>query len=138
MRADGRTLIALAEFDDHRYIQFYVDAAGEVIGEVISNLNIQTATALSPEAEEALVALGFNEPSYGPNPNYWFRSVNNQDFTTLNVMMQAAIYDVLKELPSNTVTISTWVADVPAGKLSDQARAEQRVHVREKNGDLDI
>ncbi len=137
MRADGRSLIALAEFEDFRYVQFYVDATGEVTGEVISNLNIRGASALSPEAEEALVRLGFNEPNYGPHPNYWFQSRTDQDFTALNAMMQITLYDVLEERPGNTVTVSTWAVDVPDDRTAEEVQGDLRVHVREKSGDLD-
>lgn len=69
MVMDGRCLIALAEFADGRYVQFWVDPEVFVIGEVGSNLNIGDAIALSPEDEEELRGIGFLEPTPGPNPN---------------------------------------------------------------------
>ncbi len=135
MRADGRSLIALAEFSDVRYVQFYVDDDGDVTGEVISNLNIGDAIALQPEDEDALRALGFNEPAYGPNPNWWIRTSTTEDFTAMTATMNAAIYNVLREAPSNVVTVSTWPASKSAGMTTDEARATFRVHAREGQGD---
>ena len=136
MRDDGRSLIALAEFSDVRYVQFYVDGDGDVTGEVISNLNIGDAIALQPEDEDALRALGFNEPAYGPNPNWWIRAYTSEDFVTMAATMNAAIYNVLREEPNNVVTVSTWPASVSADMTSDEARALFRVHVEEGTGDL--
>jgi hypothetical protein len=137
MRNDGRSLIALVNFDDHRYVQFYVDRQGDVMGEVISNLNIGELTALSPEDEQALRDLGFQEPAYGPRPNWWFHALSDQDFTELNAKMVAAIYDVLGELPTNTATVATWPAKVPEGWTDEDVRENHRVYVEEGTGDLD-
>jgi hypothetical protein len=132
---DGRSLIALAEFADHRYIQFYVSLDGYVIGEVISNLNIGTMTALQPEAEEALRALGFTEPEFGPNPNWWIKATNNAEVLALVTTMQRVVYDVLNETGSNVVTVSTWQAKMPAGWGDDDFREEFRVYVQDESED---
>ena len=137
MKLDGRTLIALAKFSDYRYVQFYVSDEGDVIGEVISNLNIGTATALSPEDEEALRALNFNEPAPGPNPNWWLHTSPEGDILPLVTTMRRAIYEVLGELPSNDVTVSTWSVDRREGWSSNDTRELLRVYVEEAMRDLD-
>jgi hypothetical protein len=43
-----------------------------VIAEVISNLNIGDAVALSAEDEEKLRKAGWSEPTPGPRPNWRF------------------------------------------------------------------
>lgn len=138
MRADGRTLITLAEFSDHRYIQVFVHDDGDVIGEVISNLNIQDMIAVEPWAEEKLRQIGFNEPAYGPNPNWWVRASTDEGYATLVTQMNAAIYDALGEQPGNVVTVSTWDVDVPFGWGLDDLREAMRVYVEEGTGDLDV
>jgi len=135
MRADGRSLIALAEFSDCRYVQFFVDAEGDVMAEVISNLNIGGAIALQPEDEDALRALGFSEPSYERIPNWWIHALTTEDFTAMASTINAAIYTVLRESPSNEVTVSTWPASGSAEMTADDRRATFRVHVAEGTGD---
>ena len=49
-----KNIVALAIFSDQRYVQFWSDGYGNVIGEVISNLNIGDSIALAPEAESKL------------------------------------------------------------------------------------
>jgi hypothetical protein len=135
MRADGRSLIALAEFSDCRYVQFFVDAEGDVMAEVISNLNIGEAIALEPEDEDALRALGFSEPSYERIPNWWIHALTTEDFTAMASTINAAICTVLRESPSNEVTVSTWPASGSAEMTADDRRATFRVHVAEGTGD---
>jgi len=52
-------------------------------------------------------------------------------------MMQITLYDVLKERPGNTVTVSTWAVDVPDDRTAEEVQGDLRVHVREMSGDLD-
>ena len=134
--ADGRTLITLAEFSDHRYVQVFVHADGDVIGEVISNLNIQGAIALEPWAEVKLAELGFAEPAYGPNPNWWVHSSDPAGYAMVAAKLNEAIFQVLGELPENEVTVSTWDIDVPEGWDLDDLRQDMRVYVEEETGDL--
>ena len=137
MRADGRTLLTLAEFSDYRYVQVFVHSDGDVIGEVISNLNIQDMIAVEPWAEDKLRQIGFNEPAYGPNPNWWVRAHDDESYNDLVAKMNAAIFESLGEAPGNEVTVSTWDVDVPTGWTLDELRESMRVYVEEGTGDLD-
>jgi hypothetical protein len=116
MLQDGRALIARCEFSDHRYVQLWPQPEGRPIGEVISNLNVGAARALEPGAEEILRELGFHEPTPGPWPNWWFSSSTAADYARLLRMMNAAIYEVLKEEPANPATIKTWMAATQLGE----------------------
>jgi len=136
MKLDGRTLIALAEFSDHRYVQHYVSSDGDVIGEVISNLNIGTATALSPEDEDALRALNFNEPAPGPNPNWWLHAAPDDEIISMVTTMRRAIYEVLGELPGNEATVSTWEVGNHQRWSGSDAREFLRVYVGKEKGEF--
>lgn len=129
MRHDGRTLLAMAEFDDHRYVQVWVHHDGVCIGEVISNLNIGDSVALQPEAEATLRELGFAEPAYGPNPNWWIAAQAQESIEPLVTRLTAAVYRALGEHPANPVSVSTWAIDVPEGYTMDEMRGPLRVYV---------
>ena len=129
MRQDGRALIAVCEFRDHRYIQFWLQPDGRLIGEVISNLNIATSVALDPRAEEVLRAIGFREPALGPKPNWWFQAITSSDVRRLLEMMNVAIYDALEESPDNAVSVKTWLAEAQPGETLDDAHANHRVYL---------
>jgi hypothetical protein len=119
MLQDGRALIALCKFSDDRYVQFWLQSDGRLIGEVISNLNVDPSKALEPRAEQRLRELGFHEPAPGPQPNWWFASTNAADNVRLLHMMNAVIYDVLEEAPNSPVSITTWLAVTQPGEYSD-------------------
>ena len=128
MRQDGRALIALCEFSDHRYVQFWLQPDGRLIGEVISNLNVGTSIALGPRAEKVLRELGFHEPALGPKPNWWFPASDSPDVSRLIKMMNVAIYDVLEESAGNAVSVKTWMADAQPGETLDDAHANHRAY----------
>jgi len=115
MRQDGRSLIALCDFSDDRYVQFWLQASGRIVGEVVSNLNIETSPSLSPWAEARLREIGFHEATSGLKPNWWFESDDVDGLWRLLTMMNSAIYDVLEEGPSNQVSVRTWPAKVQVG-----------------------
>jgi len=131
MILDGGCLIALAEFADGRYVQFWVDLEVFVIGEVVSNLNIGDATVLSLEDEEELRGIGFSEPAPGPNPNWRHQATDSGSFTRLVNMMILAIYRVLREEPDNPVKIRTWEMARPLGVSVDEVRESRRVYVEQ-------
>jgi hypothetical protein len=128
MVLDGGCLIALAEFADGRYVQFWVDPEVFVIGEVLSNLNIGDAIALSPEDEEVLRGIGFSEPVPGPNPNWRYQATSIDTFARLVNMMNLAIYRVLQEGPNNPVKIRTWEMARPLGVSVDEVRETRRLY----------
>ena len=130
MRQDGRALIALCEFSDHRYVQFWLQPDSRLIGEVISNLNIRESRALEPWAEERLREIGFEEPAPGPKPNWWFAATTAAENVRLLHMMNEAIYDVLEERPAHRVIIKTWMAETQPGENYDEAHANHRVYRR--------
>jgi hypothetical protein len=127
----GKNHIALGEFEDKRYVQFWSDPNGHVIGEVISNLNIGDLVALTPVAEEQLRNLGFSEPVEYLNPNWTYEASNVAELVKLIKMMTQVITVVLGEDRSNPVEIHTWEMNIPENTCRDQYRAETRVYIEE-------
>ena len=128
MVRDGGCLIALAEFADGRYVQFWVDQEVFVIGEVLSNLNIGDAIALSPEDEEELRRIGFSEPAPGPNPNWRYQATDSGMLARLVHMIIVAIYEVLGEVADNPVKIRTWEMPRPVDQCVHEVRETRRVY----------
>ena len=128
MIAADHGLIAVVSFSDERYVQFMTTATGEVMGEVISNLNIGDMVALSREDEEELRRIGFRAPAPGPNPNWWFHATDGAGFLRLMKMMNDAIYGVLGERAGNEVVIRTFPSLVPVEMDMTQYRTVSRVY----------
>jgi hypothetical protein len=137
MIATGRVHVAIAEFADHRYVQFWVGADGSVLGEVISNLNIDDLVALSDEDEEALREIRFREPAPGLRPNWWWTAPSAAALPELLAMIDAAICRVLGERPGNEVTMRTWAAT--AGEPAGSGAVDTGLRVHQVAGlDLDL
>ena len=131
MAIDRRCLVAVAEFSDVRYVQFWAEPGGAVIVEVISNLNIGDAIALTHDDENALRDMGWCEPSPGPNPNWRYESNDVAGLIRIVDMTRRAIVEVLGEQPRNTVHFRTWSME-PDGELSsDVVREVNRVHFQD-------
>ena len=108
MRRDPRCLLAVIEFQDVRYVQYRAEPNGAVVAEVISNLNIRDAVALTAEDEETLRAAGWSEPSPGATPNWRFEAHDNAGVIKVVTMLRDAVYGVLRERDFNTVSVRMW------------------------------
>ncbi|MGA2969892.1 MAG: hypothetical protein ABSE75_08810 [Acidimicrobiales bacterium] len=128
MAVDPRCLVAIAEFADVRYVQFWVEPNGRVIAEVISNLNIGDAVALTAHDERVLHKMGWSEPSPGPNPNWRYESSDVAGLMRVVLMTRHAVYEVLREMPGNVVNLKTWEFKKPRDVRNDEVRTEARVH----------
>jgi hypothetical protein len=128
MAIDPRCLVAVCEFGDGRYVQFWVEPRGLVIAEVVSNLNIGDAVALSEDDEDALRRMGWSEPSPGPNPNWRFDAQDVSGIMRIVMMTRHAIVEILRETPSNIVNLRTWEVVRDHNRGSDDVRTTARVH----------
>jgi hypothetical protein len=141
MAVDPRCLVAIAEFDDVRYVQFWVEPKGLVIAEVISNLNIGDAVALTRDDERMLRKMGWSEPSPGPNPNWRHESGDVAGLMRIVLMIRHAVYQVLRERPSNVVNLRMWEMrkdpDVHRDDVRSQARVRYQKALREIAQQLD-
>ncbi len=129
MVVDPRCLVAVIEFEDVRYVQFWVEREGAVIAEVISNLNIGDAVALRPEDEERLRSAGWSEPTPGPKPNWRFESDGRGDLLRVVSMVRDAVYDVLGERDTNAVSVRVWEGryqPMHCGDVRDGSRVHER------------
>jgi hypothetical protein len=105
---DPRCLVSVVEFEDVRYVQFLVHPDGAIVAEVVSNLNIGDALALSPDDEHALRCAGWSEPSPGPTPNWRFEANGVEAVMQVVAMSRDAVYNVLRERDANAVSVRTW------------------------------
>jgi len=128
MAVDPRCLVAIAEFADVRYVQFWVEPHGLVIAEVISNLNIGDAVALTAKDEAVLRKMGWAEPSPGPNPNWRIESSDVAGLMRTVLMTRHAVFEVLREKPGNIVNLKTWEFKKSKKVEIDDVRTEARVH----------
>jgi hypothetical protein len=108
MVVDPRCLIAVVEFHDARYVQYWVEANGAVIAEVVSNINIGDAVALSADDERKLRSAGWSEPSLGPTPNWRYEADDVAGLLRVVTMSREAVYDVLGERDANPVSVRIW------------------------------
>jgi hypothetical protein len=128
MAIDPRCLVAVCEFHDGRYVQFWVEPRGLVIAEVVSNLNIGDAVALSEDDEDVLRRMGWSEPSPGPNPNWRFESRDVSGLMRIVMMTRHAILEILRESSGNDVSLRTWEIERHNDRASDDVRSTARVH----------
>lgn len=130
MVVDPRCLVAVIEFEDVRYVQYWVSPDGAVVAEVISNLNIGEAVALSTEDEETLRTAGWSEPTPGSKPNWRFEATDIDGVMKVVTMSRDAVYNVLRERDNNPVSVRMWEGRY-ANALSDEVAQPSRVHERE-------
>lgn len=129
MNADPRTIIAVGELADHRYVQFWSEPDGHLFSEVLSNFNIGNLVALTPENEDALRAMGWLEPSKDNHPNWLFESDGADGLMTVVLMIKRVLLEVFGEEPGNPIWIRSWDFEKPLGTEDTLAvRCEARVH----------
>ena len=105
---DPQCLVAVVDFMDERYVQFWADTDGSVIIEVISNENIGSGRKLSPEDERHLRKAGWRMPSKESGPNWRVKASGNPELIRAILMAVSAIYCVLREIPNNIVKVRSW------------------------------
>jgi hypothetical protein len=136
MVVDPRCLVAVIEFEDVRYVQYWVEPGGAVIAEVISNVNIGDAVALSPQDEERLRQSGWAEPTLGPTPNWRYEADDIAGIMRIVTMSRDAVYDVLRERDANPVSVRMWEGR-SVHQSSDELRETSRVHYQATLRDLE-
>ena len=134
MVVDPRCLIAIIEFEDIRYVQFWVEPDGFVTAEVISNLNIGSAVALSPADEEKLRRAGWSEPSPGPKPNWRYEANDVAGLMRVVAMTRDAVYDVLGERDANPVSVRMWEGPYAQTPCGDRCAGSRVHHNKPRSG----
>lgn len=128
MAIDPRCLVAIGEFSDGRYVQFWVEPDGTTSAEVVSNLNIGDAVALSREDEESLIVMGWNEPMSAHRPNWRVEADESIGLLRVAIMVRRAVYEVLRERPDNIVTLRSFALE-RSGKGWREVQSGTRVYV---------
>jgi len=129
MSTEPAHFVMVAEFSDGRYFQVWSDPFGNVNGEVLSNLNIGDLIALSPEDEQELRRLGFEEPITFLSPNFSFEATTPSERLQLLAMLVSAVLDVLGEDMNNAVEVRTWQIEVPESATKNTIRCNARVYL---------
>ena len=128
MALDPRCLVAILEFSDGRYVQFWVEPDGATAAELVSNLNIGDAVALDCNDEENLFAMGWSEPVAVHSPNWRRETDNAAGLFRLAIMVRRAVYEVLRERPDNLVTLRSFALE-RSGEGWREAQSTTRVYV---------
>jgi hypothetical protein len=128
MATDPRCLVAVIDFEDERYVQYWVEADGKVIAEVISNLNIGDAVALTLGDEETLRNAGWSEPAPGPKPNWRFEANDTAGLIKVVAMSRDAVYGVLRERDANAVSVRMWEGRRYSFSACNDTRGPSRRH----------
>ncbi len=128
MALDPRCLVAIVEFNDGRYVQFWVEPDGTTSAEVVSNLNIGDAVALSGEDEASLFEMGWHEPVPAHSPNWRVEADESIGLLRIAVLVRRAVYEVLHERPENIVTLRSFALE-RSGEGWREVQSDTRVYV---------
>lgn len=128
MAIDPRCLVAIVEFSDGRYVQFWVEPDGTMSAEVVSNLNIGDAVALSREDEASLFEMGWNEPVPAHSPNWRVEADESIGLLRVAVMVRRAVFEVLRERPDHIVTLRSFALE-RSGEGWREVQSGTRVYV---------
>ena len=109
----GRWIFILEPSGSNRYLQMLIYEDGSIFAEAVSNNFLEGSDRLSAEEEEALSAIGWNEPRLPGKPNWW--------------SVQATIYPDTSEVARLVLGTLESVyglcgADLVTGKLFDSPR----------------
>jgi len=133
MSAEPAHLVLVAEFSDGRYVQCWSDPFGNVLGEVLSNLNIGDSIALTVENENQLRNLGFSKPVEYLSPNWSYEATTTEEMSQLLSMLTVAVRKVLGEGLGNEVKVRTWEIEVPESINKNEVRCEARIYIDKSN-----
>jgi hypothetical protein len=120
----GRWVITM-EVDAHRcvdcgevnskYLQFMALEDGvSVIGECVSNQFLDAHHQFTPEQEDALRSIGWNEPVPNQDPNWFFEAETDAELITLTEMTQKTIREVMGLCDWDVVEVSFYEMAVGA------------------------
>ena len=111
MARDPRCLVAIGEFADGRYVQFWVEPNGATSAEVVSNLNVGDAIALEAHDEAALLAMGWCEPDAATSPNWRVEVDEPLGLFRVATLVRRAVYEVLGERGDNVVNLRSFALE---------------------------
>ena len=122
MFVEPRCVVAVAEFEDGRYVQFWAGPAHLIIFEVVSNEHLSGERALSDDDEQRLREAGWMEPGPTSSPNWRFDAHGGIELARGVAMTRRAVLEVLGERPGNTVSYRSWFARCDVTSRGDVRR----------------
>lgn len=117
-----RCVVAVAEFEDGRYVQFWASPTNLVIFEVVSNEHLCGEWAMSDHDEQQLRAAGWREPGSTSSPNWRFDAHDPGELARGVAMTRRAVLEVLGERPVNAVSFRSWFARCDVTSSGDVQR----------------
>jgi len=104
--------------DSSKYLQFMALENGiSVIGECVSNQFLDALHQFSPEQEDVLRSIGWNEPAPSQEPNWFFEAETHDELITLTEMTRRTVREVLGLCDWDFVEVSFYEMLVDAPEL---------------------
>lgn len=104
---DVRCLVAVVEFDDGRYVQFWAEGGTSLVAEVIANQKPPSPRVLRDVDESRLMALGWSTP--GPfGPNWRFEACDVAQVIECEVMVREVVRSVFFRGEHASVSLRSW------------------------------
>lgn len=127
MMRDPRILVAIADFEDFRYVQFWAED-DFIVAEVISNINVPENNALTEEQEQQLRDAGWSDPEPESGFPNWRRQESGAGaILSLALASADATTRILQQGSTpelQTVKLKTFVVTRGTAKRKHEAEAE--------------
>jgi hypothetical protein len=108
IEADAYRCVDCGEFNS-RYLQFMALENGHsVIGECVSNQFLDAHHQFTPEQEDVLRSIGWNEPAPSQEPNWFFEAATDVELITLTEMTQRTVREVMGLCDWDVVEVSFY------------------------------
>ena len=118
---DPRCIVAIVDFSQDRYVQFWLDSPTDYSVEFVSNAFLSEGSALSELDESTLAEFGFSGPAPEGRPN-WYRTAGSMDeFADVIRMTASAVREVISESPSGSVMTRTFEVERRCGPIDGEA-----------------
>jgi|HubBroStandDraft_6_1064221.scaffolds.fasta_scaffold226080_2 hypothetical protein len=98
-----------------KYLQFMILENGvSVIGECVSSQFLDSHHEFTPEQEDTLRSIGWNEPVPNQDPNWFFEAEADVELITLTEMTRRTVREVMGLCDSDAVEVSFYEMAVGA------------------------
>lgn len=129
MRSDPRVVVAIADFSDYRYVQFWAED-DLVIAEVISNFNVPNHDALTTAQEDQLRAAGWQEPVSYRRPNWRLEAVAPVEVLEVAQRTADAVVRILGQGATTTLAeVELQTFAMSSSRRSDEGTSRRRLQV---------
>ena len=122
---DERCIVAIADFSDDRYVQFWLDTPQHFSVEVVSNAFLDDDHELSDDDESRLNELSFDAPSLSSSPNWHWTARSMDEFAEIVRVTSSAVSNVLSKSGDDVVTIRTFEVERRERRGSRQSASPQ-------------